>query len=204
MPIDPFKATNSSEKAKKFQANKAGGLPNIIIICRGSKVMLLSNLWKEYGLTNGANGIVKYIVYDIDVKPPKLPAFVLVEFPQYTGPSFHPSEEKLVPIAPVTRYWHHFQHEHHRIMLPLAPAYAITIHKSQGQTLKNIILDLGDREYASGLTYTALSRTTHLDRIAFDPFPSLERFGIIFKAQRFKKRLAEERRLSSLTIAKKS
>ena len=105
-PIAQIHAINSPPKAKSFTANKAGGLQNAIIICKNSKVMLLSNLWKEHGLTNGANGFVKYIVYDADTAPPKLPAFVLVYFPQYKGPSFHPKEEKIVPIVPVFRKWY--------------------------------------------------------------------------------------------------
>ena len=66
--------------------------------------------------------------------------------------------EKLVPIAPVTRNWYDSKVEYQRTMIPLIPSYAITIHKSQGQTLDKIILNIGEKEYASGLTYTALSR----------------------------------------------
>jgi ATP-dependent DNA helicase PIF1 len=146
MPIAPIKAENSSSKARKAPANKAGGLHNSIIICKDSKVMLLQNLWNHHGLTNGANGFVRYIIYKEGVQPPKLPSFVLVYFPQYTGPSFHPTEEKLVPIVPVLRNWFESRTEHHRTMLPLIPSCAITIHKSQGQTLDKIILNLGGRE----------------------------------------------------------
>ena len=181
MPIAPIKAENSSSKARKASTNKASGLHNNIIMCKESKVMLLQNLWNEHGLTNGANGIVKYIVYKEGITPPKLPSFVLVYFPQYTGPSFHPTEEKLVPIAPILRNWYESKTEHHRIMIPLIPSYAISIHKSQGQTLDKIIINLGHSEFASGLTYTALSRTTKLQNIRFDTsfdnvFPSLLRF----------------------------
>ena len=175
MPIAQIHALNSSKKAKTFSANKAGGLQNTIILCKNSKVMLLSNLWKEHGLTKGANGFVRYIVYDEDKAPPKLPAFLLVYFPQYTGPSFHPKEEKIVPIVPVLRKWYDSRVEHNRTMLPLIPSYAITIHKSQGQTLDKIILNLGVKEFASGLTYTAISCATKLENIAFHPFPTLGR-----------------------------
>ena len=199
-PIAPIKAVNSSAKAKKFPANKAGGLRNNILICKGSKVMLLSNLWNKHGLTNGANGIVRYIVYEKDKKPPSLPSFVLVYFPDYTGPSFHDSEEKLVPIVPITRKWFESKAEHYRTMLPLVPSYAITIHKSQGQTLKKIILSLGNKEFAPGLTYTALSRTTHIDRICFDRLPPVQRFTNMFISKRFKNRLEEEKRLLKLSI----
>ena len=195
MPIAQIHALNSSKKAKTFSANKAGGLQNAIILCKNSKVMLLSNLWKEHGLTNGANGFVRYIVYDEDKAPPNLPAFVLVYFPQYTGPSFHPKEEKIVPIVPVFRKWYDSRVEHNRTMLPLIPSYAITIHKSQGQTLDKIILNLGEREFASGLTYTAISRATKLENIAFHPFPTLGRILQGFNKS-FRERLAEEKRLS--------
>ena len=67
--------------------------------------MLLANIWKEKGLTNGANGYVKYIVYKEGEKPPQLPHFVLVYFPQYTGPSFIPGQDGIVPIEPLTRTW---------------------------------------------------------------------------------------------------
>ena len=198
-PIAQIDAIHSSPKARKFTPNQAGGLQNSIIICKNSKVMLLSNLWKEHGLTNGANGYVKYIVYDENKAPPKLPAFVLVHFPQYTGPSFHPKEEKIVPIVPVQRKWYESRAEHSRLMVPLTPSYAITIHKSQGQTMNKIILNLGEKEFASGLTYTAISRATKLENIAFEPFPTLERMMQGFGKARFKERLAEEKRLSRLT-----
>ena len=86
-------------------------------------------------------------------------------------------------------------------MLPLKPSFAITIHKSQGQTLKNIIIDLGETERSIGLTYTALSRTTHLNNIAFEEMPLLKRFTSIFRTERFKNRKKEEERLSTLSIS---
>ena len=80
--------------------------------------MLLQNLWNEHGLTNGVNGIVKYIVYKEGITPPKLPSFVLVYFPQYTGPSFHPTEEQLVPIVPILRNWYESKSEHPSMQSP--------------------------------------------------------------------------------------
>ena len=83
-------------------------------------------------------------------------------------------------------------------MLPIAPSYAITIHKSQGLTLDKIILNLGKHEFSSGLTYTALSRAKKLQDIAFDIFPTVHRIMEIFRSERFKERLAEEERLKQL------
>jgi ATP-dependent DNA helicase PIF1 len=46
---------------------------------------------------------------------------------------------------------------------PLRLAWAVTIHKSQGQTYERAIVDLGPRSFAPGQTYVALSRITALD-----------------------------------------
>ena len=44
---------------------------------------------------------------------------------------------------------------------PVVPAYAITIHKSQGQTYNNVMCDIG-RCFANGQAYVALSRCASL------------------------------------------
>lgn len=45
---------------------------------------------------------------------------------------------------------------------PLRLAWAVTIHKSQGQTYQRAVIDLGQRSFAPGQTYVALSRISTL------------------------------------------
>ncbi len=48
---------------------------------------------------------------------------------------------------------------------PIILAWAITIHKSQGKTFDNVIIDLGRQAFAHGQVYVALSRCTTLEGI---------------------------------------
>ena len=60
----------------------------------------------------------------------------------------------------------------------------------------------GDKEFSTGLAYTAVSRAKEFEKIAFVPTtPPIERFTRHFNHQIFKQRLKEDKRLENLETA---
>lgn len=48
---------------------------------------------------------------------------------------------------------------------PMKLAWAVTIHKSQGQTFEHVVIDIGTGTFSHGQMYVALSRCTHLEGV---------------------------------------
>lgn len=78
----------------------------------------------------------------------------MVKFDNYTGPTF---PDQTVPITPVRRTWVSSACNCSRLQIPLKLAWAVTIHKAQGLTLNKVVIDIGKKEFSSGLTYVACS-----------------------------------------------
>ena len=157
-PIARINAVHSSRSASLANSDQAGGLQPVIFLAKSAKVMLTSNLWQQVGLCNGATGVVEGILYANNQKPPCLPIAVLVNFTVYAGPPFLPNKPQCIQIPPTTYEWHDGLSRLSRQQVPLQLSYAITIHKSQGQTLTKAVIDIGDKERAAGCTFVAISR----------------------------------------------
>lgn len=137
--------------------------------------MLTVNVWQQAGLCTRTAGVVYKFMYPDGQSPPNLPVAVLVDFPKYNGPPLLPEHPKCVPIVPLTFEWN----SKSRQQLPLQLRYAITIHKSQGQTLGKIVIDIGKSEISSGCTFVALSRLKTLKDGIIQPmtFERLQSIG---------------------------
>lgn len=64
-----------------------------------------------------------------------------------------------------------------RRQFPLILAHACTIHKAQGLTIRKVIINIGKREFACGLSYVGITRARELEDIMFDPFFSYARLS---------------------------
>ena len=81
--------------------------------------------------------------------------------------------------------------------LQLGVCWAITMHKSQGQTLDKAVIDLRPKEACTGLTFVCLSGAKRLVDLMVEPM-SFDRIGNLVNSSTMKTRLQEEVRLVEL------
>lgn len=131
----------------------------------GAQVMMLTNDPAD----RWVNGTLGRIV-DVDVRPrdsaqtgpdTDTAAAIAVEFTDGTTQWVTPYTWEITrPVAEGGRLRHEVVGTF--TQFPLRLAWAITIHKSQGQTLDRLVVDLTGGTFAPGQTYVALSRATSL------------------------------------------
>ena len=194
-PIATIKAVHTGPNAANASSDDASGLEAIICLAVGARVMLSCNLWVNMGLVNGAMGTIKAICYHNGAAPPDLPVAVTVQFDIYSGPTL---PDGTVPIAPLRRTWSTPSSQCSRLQLPLKLAWAVTIHKAQGLTLDKVVVDIGKKEFSSGLTFVACSRVRRLTDLLLDPPFALQRLTNLSNSRRLQERQIEDARLHVL------
>jgi PIF1-like helicase len=174
-PILKIKSTHTGQGAEGANDDEADGLEPQLCICLGARVMLTDNIWVENGLVNGSMGTAKDIVWNEGQDPTKdMPTAIMVEVDNYEGPKFPGTN--YIPIFPVTRRFEYKKRDCSRTNFPLRPAYAITVHKAQGLTLRQAVLNLELKDHSPGLSYVAISRVKRLSSIMFETPFDLSRF----------------------------
>ena len=155
----------------------------------GAEVMLTYNLWTEAGLVNGACGKVVSILKPEDGGDARI---IMVDIPGYRGPALSPGQPRVLPITQIRTP--NFKG------MPLTLAWAITIHKAQGMTMDRVTIDLGQKEFSSGLTFVALSRARTFYGLRVFPF-DLDRYTQIKNGKYVDARREEFRRLRGIAAA---
>lgn len=176
-PAIQVEAKHEGVGAEKVESSNAGNLAKRLPLCVGCRVMLTRNLWADVGLVNGAQGTV----YDISWKEGAdvlrdRPEVIMVAFDDYDGPAFtmpngeplRSGEKLVVPILRVRQDFMVGANSCSREQFPLLVSYAITVHKSQGITLDKVVCDISAPEFASGLSYVAVSRVKTLGGLMFE------------------------------------
>jgi ATP-dependent exoDNAse (exonuclease V) alpha subunit len=163
--INLFRLSQIIEKEYSFEGKIEGEFPTsslpterVLRLKKGAQIMLVKN---DPG-KRWVNGTIAKII-DIDS------TFIEILINEK-------SEEYKYSVTParweIIKY--RYDYPNHKLIsevvgvfeqYPLKLAWAITIHKSQGLTFNNVVIDIGNGAFAHGQTYVALSRCTSLEGI---------------------------------------
>ena len=148
--------------------SETGGLHGILKIAIGARVMLTTNVDVADGLVNGARGEI----VDIVMAAGKV-THILVNFDHPNvgvkarqGSQFlqtFPTAVPLVKHEAIFKAKGKRGSEITRLQFPLTLAWATTIHKVQGLTLDEIVVDMKGSRFSSGQAYVAFSRVKKLE-----------------------------------------
>lgn len=132
--------------------DKENNYEKILQLSIGAQVMLLKNIDQDKGLVNGSRGVV------IGFNSLDIP---YVKFMNGEIESID-RHEYIFELSSVTNVI--------AKQIPLALAWCSTIHKSQGQSLDYVKINIGREIFECGQTYVALSRARNLDGLFIEEF----------------------------------
>jgi PIF1-like helicase/Helitron helicase-like domain at N-terminus/OTU-like cysteine protease/Helicase len=180
--VDTVLGKKLSKERKEYLSNlqktksrkDMAGLDHIILLKTEIKYMITCNIDIEDGLVNGTRGILKLI--EISPKTNK-PITLWFEFESgRVGKNLRLKtkeymerqniKKKWVPIQKIKTVVTAKQSSEYQIVreqFPIMPAEALTVHKSQGQSMNEVCVDLKNSSYwTREKIYVALSRVTNL------------------------------------------
>lgn len=159
-PIATINALHSSELVKKATSDDMPGLELTIFLAKSARIMLTMNLWTGVGLCNGSTGIVRDLFMQI-INTHLTFQLLLLWNLMITGAHLLVNYS-WVPICPIAINSSTLDGVHERQQLPLKLAWAMTIHKSQGLTLKKAWINISQTEKTTGISYVGISRVKSL------------------------------------------
>lgn len=180
------KNTSLLNKNKCLNSLKEHRYDDILNLKKDALVVLLVNLDLEAGLCNGSQGIIiGYKPHDqanipkpsggehASHKAADIASFIEQKFYQTTSLEqmawpivrFHNGVVRTIyPNCSISALGNDKPYSLlSRTQIPLAPAWAMTIHKSQSLTMDRVVVDLTNKVFAEGQLYVALSRARGLD-----------------------------------------
>ena len=179
--IVDFKKNQKNTSDQSFITNlipaddrECAGLPNQLHLCVGAVVMLRRNIYTADGLVNGVRGSIVGFEWKNGIAPINpldgyMPEQILISFFDSKVGQLAKAETNFtyVPICPVTAEFHgKYGSVLARTQFPLSLSWAATIHKVQGLTLSNAVIDIGNDVFSPGMSYVTLSRVKSLNGLA--------------------------------------
>ena len=156
--------------------SETGGLHGVLKLAIGARVMLTANVDVSDGLVNGARGEVVKIMTNSENKVTK----ILIKFDNgqvglktIQSSPYRTAFPNAVPIGKHEVMFFAKQKrgsEITRLQFPLTLAWATTIHKVQGLTLDEIVVNMKGGRFSPGQAYVAFSRVKTLQGLFITNF----------------------------------
>jgi hypothetical protein len=132
--------------------NMPGLPPSTLTLKVGAPIMLIRNLRQEDGLCNGTRLIITGL-YRWNIT-----ARIIA--------GDHKGMEHTIPRIPLETADGQLSFTLRRVQFPIRLCFAMTINKSQGQSLKQVGVDLRVPAFSHGQPYVALSRVTDMSKLS--------------------------------------
>ena len=148
--------------------SETGGLHSTLKLAVRARVMLTANVDVSDGLVNGARGEVVHIVTNNDNQVTTIPIKFDNDRVGLKAIQSSPHRTAFPHAVPLNKYEVIFLakgkrgSEVTRFQFPLTLAWATTIHKVQGLTLDEIVVDMKGGHFSPGQAYVAFSRVKTL------------------------------------------
>lgn len=144
---DSFDALHSTEFLNTITSS--GLPPHKMLLKVGCPIMLLRNIDQANGLCNGTRLIVTQL------------GNTVIEAVTLNGS--HPNQRVLIPRMDMNPSNSSMPFKMKRRQFPISLSFAMTINKSQGQSLRDVGLYLARSVFTHGQLYVALSRVRSMD-----------------------------------------
>jgi ATP-dependent DNA helicase PIF1 len=155
--VDKKSKLHPMEEERLKNSLKTGQrVPENLVLKKGAAVVLVANLDVAGGLANGSQGIIK----GFDPLSRNAP---IVDFETKKNWVIHPVMWKEYPDEAVLETKKSDDCFVFYEQIPLLLAFALTVHRAQGMTIKKAAIDIGRTIFQPGQAYTALSRVPSLD-----------------------------------------
>ena len=158
-------------------SNKTANLPKLLTVAVGMIYDITINVNVADGLTNGSTCVVKFIEYKMEGTDRPSIIWVLFQDPQigqstrekFSNRGLYSTniDKAWTPIFDIERTFIYNFKTYQRIQFPLKPAAGKTIHKAQGSTVDEIVVDLSQTRVRKQphIHYVALSRVRKLENL---------------------------------------